>query len=78
MAGGDAESAAPAVQEAAFGCERKRQQAAGGDAAQQMWSYDFVSDQTSAGRRLTFSRVRDEFTRERLALEVDAVSEFGR
>lgn len=36
----------------------------------QVWSYDFVSDQTSDGRRLKFLCVVDEFTRECLALEV--------
>jgi len=36
----------------------------------QVWSYDFVSDQTSDGRRLRFLCVVDEFTRECLALEV--------
>jgi putative transposase len=36
----------------------------------EVWSYDFVSDQTSDGRRLRFLCVVDEFTRECLALEV--------
>jgi len=36
----------------------------------EVWSYDFVSDQTSDGRRLKFLCVVDEFTRECLALEV--------
>jgi len=35
-----------------------------------VWSYDFVSDQTSDGRRLKFLCVVDEFTRECLALVV--------
>ncbi len=36
----------------------------------EVWSCDFVSDQTSDGRRLKFLCVVDEFTRECLALEV--------
>ena len=36
----------------------------------EVWSYDFVSDQTGDGRRLKFLCVVDEFTRECLALEV--------
>lgn len=36
----------------------------------EVWSYDFVSDQTTDGRRLRFLCVVDEFTRECLALEV--------
>jgi transposase InsO family protein len=36
----------------------------------EVWSYDFVSDQTNDGRRLRFLCVVDEFTRECLALEV--------
>lgn len=36
----------------------------------EVWSYDFVSDQTTGGRRLKFLCVVDEFTRECLALEV--------
>jgi putative transposase len=36
----------------------------------EVWSYDFVSDQTSDGRRLKYLCVVDEFTRECLALEV--------
>jgi transposase InsO family protein len=36
----------------------------------EVWSYDFVSDQTAEGRRLRFLCVVDEFTRECLALEV--------
>jgi len=36
----------------------------------EVWSYDFVSDQTSDGRRLKFLCVVDEFTRECLALVV--------
>lgn len=36
----------------------------------EVWSYDFVSDQTSEGRRLKLLCVVDEFTRECLALEV--------
>ena len=36
----------------------------------EVWSYDFVSDQTSDGRRLRFLCVVDEFTRECLAWAV--------
>ncbi len=36
----------------------------------EVWSCDFVSDQTTDGRRLKFLCVVDEFTRECLALEV--------
>jgi putative transposase len=36
----------------------------------EVWSYDFVSDQTSDRRRLKFLCVVDEFTRECLALAV--------
>ena len=36
----------------------------------EVWSYDFVSDQTRDGRRLRFLCVVDECTRECLALEV--------
>jgi transposase InsO family protein len=36
----------------------------------EVWSYDFVSDQTAGGRRLKFLCVVDEFTRECLALAV--------
>ncbi len=36
----------------------------------EVWSYDFVSDQTTDGRRLKFLCVVDEFTRECLALAV--------
>lgn len=36
-----------------------------------VWSYDFVMDQTSDGRRLKLLPVVDEFTRECLAIEVE-------
>lgn len=36
-----------------------------------VWSYDFVMDQTSDGRRLKILGVVDEYTRECLALEVE-------
>ena len=35
-----------------------------------VWTYDFVSDQTTDGRRLKILTVEAEFTRECLALEV--------
>jgi transposase InsO family protein len=36
-----------------------------------VWTYDFLMDQTSDGRRLKILPVVDEFTRENLALEVE-------
>ena len=36
----------------------------------EVWAYDFVSDETRDGRRLKFLVVEDEFTRECLAIEV--------
>src|SRR5947207_5290377 len=36
-----------------------------------VWSYDFVMDQTSDGRRLKMLPVVDEFTRECLTIEVE-------
>ena len=39
--------------------------------ANHVWSYDFVMDQTSDGRRLKLLPVVDEFTRECLAIEVE-------
>jgi putative transposase len=37
----------------------------------QMWSYDFVFDETEGGRRLKWLPICDEFTRESVALEVE-------
>jgi transposase InsO family protein len=37
----------------------------------QVWSYDFVMDQTADGKRLKLLPVVDEFTRECLAIEVE-------
>ena len=37
----------------------------------QVWSYDFIHDQTEDGRPLKWLPVLDEFTRENLALDVD-------
>jgi hypothetical protein len=37
----------------------------------QVWSYDFVFDQTESGGRLKWLPVLDEFTRECLSLEVE-------
>lgn len=42
-----------------------------------VWSYDFVMDQTSDGRRLKILAVVDEYTRECLALEVERCIEAG-
>jgi transposase InsO family protein len=39
--------------------------------ANHVWSYDFVTDQTSDGRRLKLLPVVDEFTRECLAIEAE-------
>ena len=36
----------------------------------QVWSYDFVFDQTEDGRRLKWLPICDEFSRESVALEV--------
>jgi hypothetical protein len=36
-----------------------------------VWSYDFVTDQASDGRRRKLLPVVDEFTRECLAIEVE-------
>ena len=35
-----------------------------------VWSYDFVADRTEDGRQLKLLAVIDEYTRERLAIEV--------
>lgn len=37
----------------------------------QVWSYDFVFDETEGGRRLKWLPICDEFTRESVALEVE-------
>ena len=47
-------------------CTRRRAEHPG-----HVWSYDFVMDQTSDGRRLKLLPVVDEFTRECLAIEVE-------
>jgi putative transposase len=47
-------------------CVRKRPQY-----PNQVWSYDFVMDQTQDGRRLRLLTVLDEFTRESLTIEVE-------
>jgi transposase InsO family protein len=43
----------------------------GANRRNQVWSYDFVFDQTEGGRRLKWLVVLDEYTRECLALEVE-------
>jgi transposase InsO family protein len=48
------------------GCARRR-----AEHPDHVWSYDFVMDQTSDGRRLKLLPVVDEFTRECLAIEVE-------
>ena len=40
----------------------------------QVWCYDFVSDQTVDGRTLKFLTLEDEYTRECLAIEVERAS----
>ncbi len=47
-------------------CQRRRAQY-----PNQVWSYDFVMDQTEDGRRLKMLPVVDEFTRECLTVEVE-------
>jgi putative transposase len=42
------------------------------EAANQLWSMDFVSDTLAGGRRLRALTVLDEWSRESLAIEVDA------
>jgi transposase InsO family protein len=42
-----------------------------------VWSYDFIFDQTSDGRRLKWLPLVDEFTKENLTLEVDRRLESG-
>jgi transposase InsO family protein len=48
------------------GCVRHR-----AEHVNQVWCYDFVSDQTEDGRTLKFLTLEDEYTRECLALEVE-------
>jgi transposase InsO family protein len=43
----------------------------------QVWSYDFVFDETTDGRRLKWLPVCDEFTRENVALEVERTMAAG-
>ncbi len=60
--------------------QRKRRRLGGGvnacfrrkaESKNGVWSYDFVMDQTSDGKRLKMLPVVDEFTRECLAIEVE-------
>ena len=60
--------------------QRKRRRLGGGENAcfrrkavsmNDVWSYDFVMDQTSDGKRLKMLPVVDEFTRECLTIEVE-------
>jgi putative transposase len=48
------------------GCARHR-----AERPNQVWSYDFVMDQTADGRRLKILPIVDEFTRECLTIEVE-------
>lgn len=58
---------------------KRRRLGHGGNSTQQrsarrvneVWSYDFVFDQTEDGRRLKWLPICDEFTRESVALEVE-------
>ena len=50
----------------ANGCTRRRP-----EHKNHLWSYDFVMDQTTDGRRVKLLCVVDEFTRECLAIEVE-------
>jgi transposase InsO family protein len=43
----------------------------------EVWSYDFVFDQTEDGRRLKWLPICDEFSRENVALEVERRMESG-
>ena len=70
LAGGRAESAAKAVQKRRIGTSENGSQRRVATRPNEVWSYDFVSDQTADGRRLKFLCVVDEFTRECLALAV--------
>ena len=47
------------------GCVRRR-----AERMNQVWCYDFLSDQTADGRTLKFLTIEDEYTRESLAIEV--------
>lgn len=55
-----------AVGKSANSCVRRR-----AERPNQVWSYDFVMDQTDDGRRLKFLPIVDEYTRECLRLEVE-------
>lgn len=58
---------------------KRRRRGHGGNSTQrrsatrinEVWSYDFVFDQTADGRRLKWLAICDEFTRESVALEVE-------
>jgi putative transposase len=50
----------------ANGCARKR-----AERKDQVWSYDFVMDQSDDGRRLKMMPIVDEYTRECLSVEVE-------
>jgi len=51
--------------QSANGCARQRAQQ-----INEVWSYDFVADQTTDGRPLRLLAIVDEYTRESLAIEV--------
>jgi putative transposase len=57
------------------GCKRKR-----AEHKDHVWSYDFAVDRTEDGRRLKMMPIVDEYSRERLTIEVErsTTSEEGR
>lgn len=59
---------APKKRRSGHGANESRRRA---ERINQVWSYDFVWDQTEQGRRLKWLAILDEHTRECLALEVD-------
>lgn len=52
------------------GCGSEGSQMMRANGPDQVWSYDFVMDETEGGKRLKWLPVCDEFTRESVALEV--------
>jgi len=53
------------------GCSADGSQLLRASRPDQVWSYDFVFDETESGRRLKWLPICDEFTRECVALEVE-------
>jgi putative transposase len=71
LARGGAQSAAPAAQAAASGEQRQQALRLRATRVNEVWSYDFVFDQTEDGQRLKWLPICDEFSRESVALEVE-------